>query len=74
MGDTPVLRATEVVAILVHPGFQEVRQRGGHKHFRHADGRDATVPFHQGRDISPVLLREIAGDVGMRVQDFLQHR
>jgi hypothetical protein len=47
----------------------EVRQRGSHKQFRHADGRGTTVPFHKGRDISPVLLRKIARDIGMTVED-----
>jgi hypothetical protein len=29
------------------------------------------VPFHQGRDISPTLLRQIAKDIGLSVEDFL---
>jgi len=74
VGDVPVLKPLEVVAILERLGFREARQRGGHKQFRHADGRGTTVPFHQGRDISPILLREIAKDIGMTVQDFLMHR
>lgn len=55
-------------------GFEEVRQRGSHKRFRHADGRSTTVPMHQGRDISPLLLRSIARDVGMTVQEFVAYR
>jgi len=39
-------------------GFVEVRQRGSHKQFRHEDGRATTVPFQQGRDIAPSLLRK----------------
>ena len=27
------------------------------------------VPFHKGRDISPVLLRKIARDIGMSAED-----
>jgi len=53
----PVLSSREVVAILIQLGFVEVRQRGSHKQYRHADGRGTTVPFHSGRDISPILLR-----------------
>lgn len=55
-------------------GFKEVRQRGSHKRFRHADGRVTTVPVHGGRDLSPVLLRCIARDVGLTVQEFIAHR
>ncbi|MFA6112221.1 MAG: type II toxin-antitoxin system HicA family toxin, partial [Candidatus Latescibacterota bacterium] len=57
MTPTPVLRPREVVALLERLGFVEVRQRGSHRQYRHADGRGTTVPFHPGRDISPILLR-----------------
>ncbi len=60
--------------MLLRLGFVEVRQRGSHKQFRHANGRCTTVPVHQGRDISPVLLRQIAKDIGMTVEDFLRYR
>jgi predicted RNA binding protein YcfA (HicA-like mRNA interferase family) len=53
VADVPILKPREVVAILAKLGFAEVRQRGSHKQFRHADGRVTTVPFHSGRDISP---------------------
>nr|WP_233501564.1 type II toxin-antitoxin system HicA family toxin [Acaryochloris thomasi] len=39
-----------------------MRQKGCHKQFRHPDGRATTVPFHEGRNISPRLLRQIASD------------
>jgi predicted RNA binding protein YcfA (HicA-like mRNA interferase family) len=67
----PVLKPREVVALLAKLGFAEVRQRGSHRQFRHSDGRGTTVPFHQGRDISPTLLRQIAKDIGLSVEDFL---
>ena len=57
--------------MLTDQGFVEVRQRGSHKQFRHTDGRATTVPFHQGRDISPVLLRKIARDIGMTAEELL---
>ena len=71
MGDVPVLKPREVVAILTSLGFVQVRQRGSHCQYRHPDGRVTTVPFHQGRDISPALLRAIARDIGMDVRDFV---
>lgn len=42
-----------------------------HKQFRHLDGRVTTVPFHPGRDISPSLLRQIAHDIGLPLEEFL---
>ena len=69
-----VLKPREVIAILNALGFAEVRQRGSHKQFRHADGRASTAPFHAGRDISPILLREIARDIGLTVDELIKHR
>jgi len=74
VGSLPVLKPQEVITILERLGFYEVRQRGSHKQFRHADGRATTVPFHQGTDISPILLRQIARDIHMRVDELLRHR
>ena len=74
MGHLPVLKPREVTRILEALGFTEVRQVGSHKQFRHADGRGTTVPFHKGRDISPILLRQIAKDIGMTAQEFLERR
>jgi predicted RNA binding protein YcfA (HicA-like mRNA interferase family) len=74
MGNVPVLKPSEVVAILVRLGFGEVRQRGSHKQFRDRNGKCTTVPFHQGRDVSPTLLRQIAKDVGLSLDEFLSGR
>lgn len=67
----PVLKPREVVARLERLGFAEARQRGSHKQFRHPDGRSTTVPVHGGRDIAPTLLRQIARDVGLTVDELL---
>lgn len=72
MGNIPVLKPREVVVLLELLGFAEVRQRGSHKQFRHPDGRCTTVPFHAGRDISPILLRQIAKDIGLSIEELLK--
>ena len=71
MGSLPVLKAREVIARLERLGFVEVRQRGSHKQFRHSDGRATTVSMHAGRDISPILLRQICRDISVSADDFL---
>jgi len=71
VGDVPVLKPREVVSLLEKLGFVEVRQRGSHKQYRHIDGRGTTVPFHGARDIAPSLLRKIARDIGLTVEQFL---
>lgn len=72
MGTLPILKPREVVALLERLGFAEVRQKGSHKQFRHADGRGTTVPFHAGRDISPTLRRKIAKDIGLTAEQLLK--
>ncbi|OKH44752.1 hypothetical protein NIES2101_27805 [Calothrix sp. HK-06] len=72
MSNIPVLKPQEIVKILENLGFVEVRQKGSHKQFRHSDGRGTTVPFHKGRDISPALLRKIASDIGLTVEEMLE--
>ncbi len=67
----PVLTAKEVIKILNSLSFVEIRQKGSHKQFRHKDGRQTTVPCHQGRDVSPILLRQIAKDIGLTFSDFI---
>ncbi len=72
MAKVPVLKPQEVTTRLQQRGFKEVRQRGSHKQFRHTDGRRTTVPFHSGRDISPILLRQICKDIGCTLEEFVQ--
>lgn len=74
MGKPPVLKPREVCRILETWGFTLVRQRGSHMQYRHPDGRGTTVPNHAGRDISPILLRQIARDIGMTAEDLISHR
>jgi predicted RNA binding protein YcfA (HicA-like mRNA interferase family) len=74
MGSIPVLKPREVIKILENLGFIEIRQRGSHKQFRHKDGRFTTVPAHQGRDISPSLLRKIAVDIQLTIDEFLKYK
>ncbi len=74
MGNVPVLKPREVVRILERMGFVEVRQRGSHKQFNHVDGRFTTVRMHQGRDVSPFLLRKIAEDIKTTLGELLKNR
>jgi len=74
MGFRAVLKPFEVMTILERLGFIEAHQKGSHKQFRHPDGRGTTVPCHPGRDISPILLRQIARDIGLTIEELLKHR
>ena len=74
MGSIPVLKPRDVERMLERHGFTLVRRRGSHRQYRHPDGRSATVPFHGSRDIAPTLLRKIARNVGMSVEELLGSR
>jgi len=74
MGNTPILKPSEVCRILEKLGFVNVRQRGSHMQYRHADGRCTTVPMHKGRDIAAPLLRQIARDIDLPVDELITHR
>ena len=74
MAKPPVLKPREIAGILQKLGFVEVRQRGSHKQYRHADGRCTTLPFHTGRDISPILLKQIAKDIGLTSEELVRNR
>jgi predicted RNA binding protein YcfA (HicA-like mRNA interferase family) len=72
MARLPVLKPREVARVLQKMGFVEVRQRGSHKQYRHADGRCTTVPFHGSRDVSPLLLRQIIKDIRVTREEFIR--
>ena len=74
MGKLPVLKPREGCRILEALGFVLVRQRGSHMQYRHMDGRGTTIPNHAGRDVSPILLRQIARDIGMTAEDLISNR
>ena len=72
MSNIPTLKSREIISILKKLGFEEIRQKGSHKQFRHEDGRQTTVAIHGSRDVYPQILCRIAKDVGMNVQDFVK--
>lgn len=67
----PVLKPREVERLLECLGFVLLRQRGSHRQYRHQDGRQTTIPFHSGRDLSPILFRQIARDIGVTPEELL---
>jgi predicted RNA binding protein YcfA (HicA-like mRNA interferase family) len=65
------VRSRDVIPFLESLGFIQVRQKGSHKFFRHADGRTATVPDHKGEDLGRGILAKILRDAGVKPADFL---
>ena len=71
MNKLPLLSSLELCKILKRLGFEEIRQRGSHRYFRHPDGRVTVVPIHSGRKIGRGLLRRILREIEIDREEFL---
>jgi len=67
----PTITAKLMIGFLKSLGFVQVRQKGSHKFFRHADGRTATVPDHKGEDLGRGITYKILKDAEVTREDFL---
>ncbi len=68
----PVVDFKTMEKMILHLGFQRVRQKGSHIFYRHADGRTTTLPDHPGRDLSRPLVREILREIEISVERFVE--
>jgi len=50
MSKLAIISPKDIIRILQSLGFEEIKQKGSHKVFRHKDGRTTLVPYH-GEDI-----------------------
>ena len=67
----PTISAIIMIKFLSEQGFQQVRQKGSHKFFRHRDGRTVTVPYHKGEDLGRGIVNKILNDAEFSRDDFL---
>ena len=68
----PLLSSKELICVLRKLGFEEIRQKGSHKYFKHPDGRATVIPFHSGRDIGRGLLKRILNEIEIDREKFLR--
>lgn len=69
MSRLTIISSKDMVRILELLGFEEIRQKGSHKNFRHKDGRTTLVPFH-GEDLGRGLIRKILKDIEVSVEEY----
>ncbi len=67
----PIVNAKTMISYLSFLGFEEIRQKGSHKFFKHTDGRTTVIPFHQGEDIGKGLMKKILKDIEKDDDDFI---
>ena len=48
------ITARRLLRALREDGFELARQKGSHRHYRHADGRRVTVSYHHSADTFPI--------------------
>jgi predicted RNA binding protein YcfA (HicA-like mRNA interferase family) len=60
----------EMEKVLLHLGFERVRQKGSHVFYRHPDGRTTTLPNHPGRDLARPLVREVLREIEITPEQF----
>ena len=73
MAKLPSLNARKVVRALKRAGFIEDRQKGSHLILIHPETKARTVvPIHSGRSIKEPLLRAIARDANLSVDEFIE--
>lgn len=65
----PRVTAAQVLKALHRHGFTVVRQSGSHRVLRDPSGRRVTVPVHAGLVLHPKVLKSIATEAGLTVQE-----
>jgi predicted RNA binding protein YcfA (HicA-like mRNA interferase family) len=71
MPKLPIITAHIIIDFLKRIGFEQVRQKGSHKFFKHPDGRTATVPDHRGEDLGRGITAKILKDIEITREEFL---
>ena len=67
----PISYPKNLIAVVKKLDFEEVRQSGSHKTFKHKDGRILTIAFHSNKPIPPGLLNKIIKqDLGISREKF----
>jgi len=71
MARMPTITAKVMIDFLRSLGFEQARQKGSHKFFRHTDGRTATVPDHKGESLGRGITNKILKDAEVARKEFL---
>jgi predicted RNA binding protein YcfA (HicA-like mRNA interferase family) len=73
MSKLTIISSKDMAKILESLEFKEIRQKGSHKSYKHADGRTTVVPFH-GEDLGRGLIRKILKDIEITPDEYEELR
>ena len=65
------VKIRRILSALHALGFQEIRQKGSHVFFEHADGRTTVIPLHKEIQIK-LLVKIIKQDLKMEKEEFFR--
>jgi len=69
MSKLKIISSSQMCALLENNGFSNIRQRGSHRFYKHADGRTTVVPMHAS-DLDRTLIRKILKDIDMSTNEY----
>jgi predicted RNA binding protein YcfA (HicA-like mRNA interferase family) len=69
MSKLTIISSKEMMKIIQALGFNEIRQKGSHKTYKHIDGRTTMLPFH-GEDLGRGLIRKILKDIEITTEEY----
>lgn len=72
MPKLPVIKAKELLKVLLKLGFYKYHQAGSHVQVKHPDGRRTTIPYHPSVEIRRKTLKSIIDDLDMSVEEFIK--
>lgn len=74
MSKLTIISSREMIQILNLLEFKEIRQKGSHKFFMHADGRTTVIPLHVNEDLGRGLIRKILNQIDISVDEYEELR
>ena len=69
MSKLKIVTSSQMCELLEKDGFINIRQRGSHRFYKHADGRTTVVPMHAS-DLDRTLIRKILKDIDMPISEY----
>ena len=72
MPPLPVIDAKKFIKFLESLGFEQIRQKGSHKRFKHPDGRYITIPDHGKKSLKRGLLNGMLGSIDVQVETLIE--
>ena len=69
MSKLKIITSSKMCKLLENEGFVDIRQKGSHRFYKHADGRTTVVPMHAS-DLDRTLIRKILKDIDMTIGEY----